>query len=955
MAIRTEQPVGRKPELEQLGALLDGLPQGTAQWLAIEGEPGIGKTRLLSELRRQAEARGYLALSGSGSEFERDLPFGVWVDALDAYVASQELDDDALADLAGVLPSLRERPSAPAERHQVHRAVRSLLELLAAERPAVVVLDDLQWSDDASIEVLAAMLRRGIGAPMLLALGYRSGGVPSKLAAALAAPDVTILELGPLSEADCSTLAGEHLDAPQRAAVYAQSGGNPFYTLQLAQAAGLPSRSASGDRLARDAGVPRTVAAALVEELATLGAPARLLLESASIAGDPFAPELAFAIAELALEPGVAALDELLDARLLHPTDVPRRFAFRHPLVRRAVYETSKAGWRLTAHARAARALAAQGASAATRAHHVEQSGVQGEAAAIALLCEAGDVDAHRAPASAARWYAAALRLMPEASRPERLNALIRLARVQQSTGDLERCIATLLEALELVPADEIGTRVRLTSACAACEHYLGRHQPAERRLLAAFAALPDQGSAEAVAVLLDLATGAFFTAESARMCDVAEQALTCARALARPGLLATAAAVAAHSCAVAGTIARARTHADEAGALLDGRGDDDLAHLLDAVNRLAWAEHLLERFDDSIRHAARGVAVARATGQGQFIPVILGAQALSSATRGDLAVATALQEEALESAQLAANDYVTSSVLTATAHIAMARGDLEQAREAAEQSVACVDGIGAGHLAAMAHARLAVTLRALGDAPGRSEQLVAAAGGWDLPLLPPTWGVAYMEALTRIELDAGRLDQAKTFADAAVATAAALGLSLTDAIAQRAHASVLLADGDAETAGGVALASAAAADDAGAPVEASRARVLAGKALATAGERKRAIELLRRAEHDLDARGALRDRADARRQLRQLGARTEPRGPAATATSGLDSLSQREREIAILVTDRKTNKEIAAELFLSGKTVESHLRNIFAKLGASSRVDVARAVERQAAANGER
>ena len=130
---------------------------------------------------------------------------------------------------------------------------------------------------------------------------------------------------------------------------------------------------------------------------------------------------------------------------------------------------------------------------------------------------------------------------------------------------------------------------------------------------------------------------------------------------------------------------------------------------------------------------------------------------------------------------------------------------------------------------------------------------------------------------------------------------------------------------------------------------------MLAGKALATAGERKRAVELLRRAEHDLDARGALRDRADARRQLRQLGARTEPRGPAATATSGVDSLSRREREIALLVTDRKTNKEIAAELFLSGKTVESHLRNIFAKLGASSRVDVARAIERHAAANGGR
>ena len=112
-------------------------------------------------------------------------------------------------------------------------------------------------------------------------------------------------------------------------------------------------------------------------------------------------------------------------------------------------------------------------------------------------------------------------------------------------------------------------------------------------------------------------------------------------------------------------------------------------------------------------------------------------------------------------------------------------------------------------------------------------------------------------------------------------------------------------------------------------------------------GERDHAVELLRRAEHDLDAHGALRDRGEARRRLRQLGARAEPRGPSGAPGNGLDSLSPREREVAVLVTARKTNKEVASELFLSEKTVETHLRNIFAKLGASSRVDVARAVER--------
>jgi DNA-binding NarL/FixJ family response regulator len=109
-------------------------------------------------------------------------------------------------------------------------------------------------------------------------------------------------------------------------------------------------------------------------------------------------------------------------------------------------------------------------------------------------------------------------------------------------------------------------------------------------------------------------------------------------------------------------------------------------------------------------------------------------------------------------------------------------------------------------------------------------------------------------------------------------------------------------------------------------------------------------VSALREAEAALDEWGAARARNEARRELRRLGARAEPRGPAAAAESGLESLSRREREVADLVTARKTNKEIATDLFLSEKTVESHLRNIFAKLGVSSRVEVARAVERGSA-----
>ena len=114
----------------------------------------------------------------------------------------------------------------------------------------------------------------------------------------------------------------------------------------------------------------------------------------------------------------------------------------------------------------------------------------------------------------------------------------------------------------------------------------------------------------------------------------------------------------------------------------------------------VAWSgrEFLIERFDDSIRHAARGAAVVRATGQGQFAPLILSGQAMSATARGELSVATALLEEAMETAEVAANDYLTSAVLTARALVAAATGDLDGARRAAEQSVALVAVAERGH-----------------------------------------------------------------------------------------------------------------------------------------------------------------------------------------------------------------------------------------------------------------
>jgi DNA-binding NarL/FixJ family response regulator len=161
-----------------------------------------------------------------------------------------------------------------------------------------------------------------------------------------------------------------------------------------------------------------------------------------------------------------------------------------------------------------------------------------------------------------------------------------------------------------------------------------------------------------------------------------------------------------------------------------------------------------------------------------------------------------------------------------------------------------------------------------------------------------------------------------------------------------RAAALTALHGADAETAAALALSSAAIGRELDAPLEEALARSIAGRALAELGQRARAVAELEAAAAAFDTCGAKRYRDDAERELRRLGRRPSrtPRG--GSQGSGIDALTGRELEVARLVVDRKTNPEIAEALFLSQKTVETHLRNIFVKLGVSSRVEVARAVE---------
>jgi predicted ATPase len=217
-----ERLIGRGEELAAFARRLAEVETGHWRGLVLSGEPGIGKTRLLAELERLAEARGYQVLSGRASELERDPPYWLFVDALDRHLRAlapdrlQRIDQRLGSELARIFPGLAglggDSAAVLDERYRAHWAVSELLERLAAAQPLVLILDDLHWADPAAIELLGGLLRRPPQATMLVALALRPRQAPARLTAALEQATRTgalqRLELGPLSRIEAEELLG---------------------------------------------------------------------------------------------------------------------------------------------------------------------------------------------------------------------------------------------------------------------------------------------------------------------------------------------------------------------------------------------------------------------------------------------------------------------------------------------------------------------------------------------------------------------------------------------------------------------------------------------------------------------------------------------------------------------------------------------------------------------------
>jgi tetratricopeptide (TPR) repeat protein len=733
--------VGRAHELAELDVALERVAAGTPWFMQIVGEPGIGKSRLLFELCRRGEDRGYLVLDGRAAEFERDVPFGLIVDALNDYFGSLDpamlraLEGDPLRELASIFPSLP-RPNGAedssgqgAERYRLHYAVRNVLERLTEPQPMVLALDDVHWADAASVEMLTHLLRRFRG-PLLTAVAYRATRTRH-----LVALDATArsgrgsrLDLTPLSSAEAARLIGSDADEATRSLLYRESGGNPFYIEQLARTGHLRSlRESRISQRPRDA-VPRAVIAAINEELIAVSAQSRLVLEAAAVAGESFEPELVAAIAERDVPTALAAIDELLHVDFIRPTDAPRRFRFRHPIVRRAVYDGMPRGWQIGAHARAAAALATAHAPAAVRAHHVEGSATPGDEQTIALLVQAGHEAASRAPETAGRWLLAARRLLPGGATDERRMALLaEAASALTFAGAYDEALGVLDEASGQLPEERVDERAKLVAKVALAKRMSGHPFDSRRLVEQTLTALPAH-SAGALALTLELALDHYWRGEFPQMHAVARDVFPRSRDREDQLFASWAAALCSIASTSLGRLEEGRDELREAATRCAAVSDAALAAQIDVAGYVAQAASALERIDDALEHARRGLRVAQLTGQSPLIPGLIVLEANALFMKGRIAEAAAVADTATDAAVLTGNDQVAVWALWADAMVSSSAGDISRALASAREAVTRSERLTETYFSSLSRLHLASALLAAGG--GRNMCCAAIAAG---------------------------------------------------------------------------------------------------------------------------------------------------------------------------------------------------------------------------------
>jgi DNA-binding CsgD family transcriptional regulator len=898
---------GRSRECGALDGLIEGLRAGTSAALVLRGDAGVGKTSLLEYLvDRASDCR---VARAAGVESETELPYAglhqlcaPMLDRLKGLPAPQRA---ALHRAFGL-----EAGDAP-DRFLVGLAVMNLLSDVAEERPVICVVDSVQWLDEASAQVLAFVGRRLADEPVALIFAVRGSseddaltGMPELVVHGLADADARALVE--------SVIAGP-IDARVRDRIVAETRGNPLALVELL-------RGVTSAELAGGFGLPDTLALSgrieqtFRRELGPLPTQTRLLLllAAAEPTGDPLlvwraadALGIDFDAAAPAVAPGLIEFGS--------------QVRFRHPLMRSAIYRAAAPEQLRSVHRALADSTDADFDPDRRAWHRAQAAPALDEDAAAELERSAARVQAHGGVPAAAAFLETATRLTPSPVR--RAQRALAAAEAKLRAGDFSRALA-LLTAAEAGPVDNL-RRARIDMLRARIELAARRGSDASPLLLAAARRLEPLDASLARETYLDAFSAAMFAGRSANGHGLAEVARAARDAPPGSGLsrnvdmLLDGLAVRFSDGYVAATsICR---HTLKEFCRQDASEQDGL--------RWLWLASITaaDLWDDEALYvlSTRHLEIARGTGALSEAPLALTCRTFMHLFTGELVAAASLVEH------VNAVNEATGSELAPFGALALAavRGgrDARALLEASMREMACGEGIG---VTVMQWAS-ALLCNGLG---GFRDALVAArwAGGHPHEPAVAQWG------LTELIEAAARSGSPELAADAIGQLSTMTRASGTDwALGVEARSRALLGDG--ETAEHLYREAIERLSHTRVRFELARAHLVYGEWLRRAGRRRDARTQLRTAHELLTAMGAEAFAERARRELVATGETVRARGFEAR-----DELTAQELQVARLASDGRTNAAIGAHLFISPRTVEWHLRNVYAKLDIQSRRELA-------------
>jgi DNA-binding CsgD family transcriptional regulator len=907
--------VGREEELAAIMAFLTG-----GVWphsLLLSGEAGMGKTTLW---RAGVEAAGedHAVLATRPLEAEAKLAYAGVGDLLaGSHAAIEELPAPQAHALRAAL--LLEAPVTGAvDERGVSLGFLGVLRAIARDRPVLVAVDDVQWLDRASARVLSFAARRLTDERVAFVIAVREEARSElDLAPERVFPGFAELVLRPLTLDEVHSLLqarlGLVLARPSLRAVHETARGNPFFALELA-------REQAATRHPGEAPpVPATLRELIGARVSALPVETRAALVAAAASGDP---TLELVDAATGLD-AAAALGPAVETDIVAVASGRIRFA--HPLLAAAAYGGAEPGQRRDVHA----ALAAFVGDAEERARHLALAARGPDAEVAAALDEAAKVARGRgAPVAAAELLEEARALTPAGSRDDARRRAVEAAAHHFAAGDTRRARVLLDEALAEMPGGVERARALIVLA------HVRSLDDDIRAAVELLEAAVTEAEAEPLvqAQAREMLSGIFFRLRE-RFADAVEHAraaVAVGRAQGNAELLGSAIGSLALAEATLG-LEQARGTLDEADALGGaGRGARAMggSEFQVAVVRMWW-----EELDAAKESFERILDLADSIGDESSVPYIRVLLAQTECLRGRFADAAAHADEGVVRAEQVGQETLVAYALALRALAAAYTGEEESARAAAAAALGLAgstSGRPAEQFATAALGLLELSLERDAEAVEVLAPLVAFAREHEMREPGLTRFVPdLVEALVALR----RLDEAEEHLTWFEGNAERLGRRSGQGAAARCRGFLAAARGD--LAGALTAFEDALAHHDAAPIPFDRARTL----LALGAARRRAKE--RRA-----ARTALED---ARGVFGALGARIwEQRAVAELARIGgrapsSGELTPVERRVAELVAAGRTNKEVAAALFLSTRTVEGHLSRVYGKLGVHSRVELAR------------